>query len=1515
MSIRYNLFGQIEPANVYLCKPKQGISYALNGIDRNSFSYTTALQDIDSITFTVDRYIDVDGEQIESNGYNDLDYLMEVSIDNIGTFIIDTPPTVTKDTDKEVKEVSAKSCEWEMLSKDLVAFKVNTGEDTSVERLIDNNIDFTGLTIEYVCVYDKDRPQFSLLDIVIKEKLSNWSVGYVSEDIAKKTPYFNIDSTNVYAFFTQDMSKYLQCIFTFDAVNRKINVYSAEEIGEDTGINISDRNLLKQLSIEPQTEEIYTRYKVFGNDELDIRQVNFGSDTIEDITYYLDTKYMSQELIDKYKSFTEYKELRREDYINKMKEYISTLETRNELVNRLPLDALNYDWDSFNEDELKEELGYFQGLVNVILQSLVGIGTEVTNFINAHKSNAEMLKYKSALHLYIHNIDNLIDSYINSPTEDTLTVIINNIATITTRVDLQRILDGNFSWFAAIDYSELQNSMYWWDYTSYTTSIIPNIDIALSNIGQTDNDKVDYNEDWKTNWDLYGTNELKAQIELFKNKMESVSEYAKPWNNLSDTEKQKYTGEEPYNGLHNEYLEAKKNHDDATIKYNALMEEVSDYDEDLEMMQEELSSIANDVSIKNESFGFTDNELKILGSFYIDAEYTNENFLVTEYTTSTEKVDIELELLNYAKEDIAKQSRPQYHFSCDIDNLFAIADYKIWHDSLSNGNFIWISLDDLNYEKVRIVSITRNPMLPNDSELEVEFSNMLIWNGQRSDLTDLFDNAMSSTSNEISRGSLSSSSSSTEVSNDLIRYILNSRPMAQSMEVINLQQEVINQKNFKVIADNITLSSKQIILDGDTTINPGFILKADNMDVNSIFAKTITATGTIKGGTIDGAKIIADNGKIADWTINTNSFYKKVKNIEVTINNQDETSAGYFTYTYAIQAPNGSDSISFLYISRQKQKDIVSDSTDIKDIEFVGDTEKVFGVDYKGNIAFKRAKVGEFSTENTGSSWDIFSNNISSTNYNKKNNYYHSVYMRNPTDNGYDNVFGLIRSSSKDFSTFDTVYSVDYDGNIITLGDVIIKSLDGTNNRVLYTDINGKLCASSITNVKLGYLSDVTSNIQAQLNNHTHNYLPLIGGNLSGTLTVLKTDTTAATIRVTNSVRSGSFQVSSDGMLGIWDGTNSGWTLYSNANGVVNIGTTTIANGVNIGRASTSSSDTCNVTINGYRIQLKTNTTVNGNLGVSTNLSIGGTSTFTGKVTINNTASISNASFGLLTLTRSGSTNGAAITFVNDNGTLGSICMKGAIDTGLFRNQANNTFYQIIDEGIENWTCSGKITSDTIGCSSISTTGNIAIGGNLGINGAFTSTVYFGTAKSYSITTTGTTVLGTLTTSTHKPNTNSTSDTTGATLGNSNYKWRYLYAYSSSIQTSDKNYKHTISYDMENLDGVFNALKPCTFYMVGGGRKHMGFIANEVEKAMNQNGMTTDDLSFVCKDPEYILKDETLPDEESNREYILDSDGNKKYIYGLKYTELHALEVWQIQKLKTKVKELEEEIMLLKSNK
>lgn len=101
------------------------------------------------------------------------------------------------------------------------------------------------------------------------------------------------------------------------------------------------------------------------------------------------------------------------------------------------------------------------------------------------------------------------------------------------------------------------------------------------------------------------------------------------------------------------------------------------------------------------------------------------------------------------------------------------------------------------------------------------------------------------------------------------------------------------------------------------------------------------------------------------------------------------------------------------------------------------------------------------------------------------------------------------------------------DGHELVDYDSLAKSVLGsyttstvTANRALVSSSSGKLSASSITSTELGYLDGVTSNIQTQLNgkaasSHSHSYLPLSGGTITGDLTVNSSLTCNSRITVT----------------------------------------------------------------------------------------------------------------------------------------------------------------------------------------------------------------------------------------------------------------------------------------------------------------------------------------------------------------------------------------------------------------
>ena len=133
---------------------------------------------------------------------------------------------------------------------------------------------------------------------------------------------------------------------------------------------------------------------------------------------------------------------------------------------------------------------------------------------------------------------------------------------------------------------------------------------------------------------------------------------------------------------------------------------------------------------------------------------------------------------------------------------------------------------------------------------------------------------------------------------------------------------------------------------------------------------------------------------------------------------------------------------------------------------------------------------------------------------------------------------------------------------------------------------------------------------------------------------------------------------------------------------------------------------------------------------------------------------------------------------------------------------------------------------------------------------------------------------------------------TSCDLGTSGWLWGDIYATNGTINTSDRNRKTDISYDMSRYEAMFDALKPANFKMVDGtsGRTHTGFISQDIEDALAPCGLTSIDFATFIKSPK------------------VDEDGKViegEYVYGLRYDELIALMVTQIQSLKKRVADLE----------
>ena len=116
---------------------------------------------------------------------------------------------------------------------------------------------------------------------------------------------------------------------------------------------------------------------------------------------------------------------------------------------------------------------------------------------------------------------------------------------------------------------------------------------------------------------------------------------------------------------------------------------------------------------------------------------------------------------------------------------------------------------------------------------------------------------------------------------------------------------------------------------------------------------------------------------------------------------------------------------------------------------------------------------------------------------------------------------------------------------------------------------------------------------------------------------------------------------------------------------------------------------------------------------------------------------------------------------------------------------------------------------------------------------------------------------------------------------------------------SDRRVKEEIRYDLDTYEAFYRALKPCSYLLRRreNGRRHTGFIAQEMEQALLASGKTGADFAAYGFDPHAKRYDGT---EETG-------------LWRVRYGELVALNTAMVQRLMARVDRLEERLTALES--
>lgn len=172
-------------------------------------------------------------------------------------------------------------------------------------------------------LYDPLNDDHSLLGLIADQ--TNWNIGHVDSTLLNKRRTMEFDNVSVYDALMNDITETFKCFFVFDTTTMTISCYDQAKVPAKTGINLSFKNLVNELTTKTSSDDIVTALYVTGADGCDISMVNpLGNNMIYDFTYFYDE--MTPELRQAVEAWAEMMETAEGEYMSLNATYLYYLE-------------------------------------------------------------------------------------------------------------------------------------------------------------------------------------------------------------------------------------------------------------------------------------------------------------------------------------------------------------------------------------------------------------------------------------------------------------------------------------------------------------------------------------------------------------------------------------------------------------------------------------------------------------------------------------------------------------------------------------------------------------------------------------------------------------------------------------------------------------------------------------------------------------------------------------------------------------------------------------------------------------------------------------------------------------------------------------------------------------------------------------------------------------------------------------------------------------------------------------
>ena len=272
----YDIFDTIETPTFVLSNIYHHHIGVINNIDVDSINTNFNMASAQEMSFDV--YKEVDGEVCDV--WDSIVGLKYVFVPEFNEYY-KADVTLNEDN-RTVKSVTLTSAgEYELSNKKIVNLEINTESDILQE--------------DYVTTvfYDENNPRGSLLDRVLNDKAPDWSIGHVDDTLKNIQRTFSINGQTIYDTLVNTIAKEINCLFTFDSVNRVINAYDllnkcsscgyrgeflttcpkcggkefSRGYGENSNILINYNNYSEKMTVDGGEDKVKNCFKVTGGDD------------------------------------------------------------------------------------------------------------------------------------------------------------------------------------------------------------------------------------------------------------------------------------------------------------------------------------------------------------------------------------------------------------------------------------------------------------------------------------------------------------------------------------------------------------------------------------------------------------------------------------------------------------------------------------------------------------------------------------------------------------------------------------------------------------------------------------------------------------------------------------------------------------------------------------------------------------------------------------------------------------------------------------------------------------------------------------------------------------------------------------------------------------------------------------------------------------------------------------------------------------------------------------------------